>query len=501
MTATPAWAESQSIERQIEQLVAEAARRSGPKGREAPQPDRRLSAAAADLARVLLDDGAPPGSAVLADALALHGLVEPSPHLMVAAYAPGSERALLDELRRSLGAAVSEGRWRRFGLAVVPLSETRRRVVLLLLESFIELEPPPREAPLSDLPVPIQGRVLPPFTGPQVLVTDPAGLVARVPAQVRDQRFAAEIRCRARGRHQIEVTAEGRHGTTVLANFPLYCGTPAPRDLLTGAAGPEPPFRDAAEAEQQLLRYLNQDRARFGLPPLTWDPRLAEVARGHSRDMRAHDFVGHVSPRSGSPVDRVRRAGIAHTMVLENLARAYSPREVQRGLMDSPGHRANILNKEVTHVGIGVEIAATPGGVRELWVAQLLSRPPAPFDARKAPAQALTRLAELREKQQLKPLVEDPRLMEVAGKAALALSQGRLSEERVGEPAQQALPALAGRFRLLRTVLALTSDVTRLQASPALLDPAATHIGIGVQPAPQKGGGGTGLYVVFVLGQ
>src|SRR5205807_4183092 len=104
------------------------------------------------------------------------------------------------------------------------------------------------------------------------------------------------------------------------------------------------------------------------------------VARAHSADMLAHGFFGHVSPSTGTTVDRVMRAKIDALVILENVARAATAGEVERGLMNSPGHRANILNKEVTHVGVGIA-SSDAGGQRELLVTQLFSKPPEAFTA------------------------------------------------------------------------------------------------------------------------
>ncbi len=113
---------------------------------------------------------------------------------------------------------------------------------------------------------------------------------------------------------------------------------------------------------------------RAGLPPLRVDPRLARVARGHSEDMAASGFVGHVSSTTGTPADRVSRSGLAPALILENVARAYSPEEAQAGLMNSPGHRRNVLHRDVTDVGVGVVLGREVGGRREMWVTELFAK-------------------------------------------------------------------------------------------------------------------------------
>jgi uncharacterized protein YkwD len=69
----------------------------------------------------------------------------------------------------------------------------------------------------------------------------------------------------------------------------------------------------------------------------------------------ARDFYAHTSPEGSRPWDRAAAAGSAHRAVGENIACGQrSPAEVVRGWMDSPGHRANILKRDFTHIGIGL---------------------------------------------------------------------------------------------------------------------------------------------------
>lgn len=83
------------------------------------------------------------------------------------------------------------------------------------------------------------------------------------------------------------------------------------------------------------------------------------------------DSAGSVT---GSVVDRVRAARIPTRIVLENVARGFGLREAHQALMDSPGHRANALSAEVTHVGIGVALGAPVSGRREIYITEIFLR-------------------------------------------------------------------------------------------------------------------------------
>jgi uncharacterized protein YkwD/uncharacterized membrane protein required for colicin V production len=115
------------------------------------------------------------------------------------------------------------------------------------------------------------------------------------------------------------------------------------------------------DAERQLFELVNQERQAAGLRLLGWDPRLVPVGRAHAEEMFRLRYFGHVSPNTGTPFDRLSRARIGYQRAGENLAYAQSVAVAHRGLMESEGHRANILRPEFTHLGIGVVNAGLHG--------------------------------------------------------------------------------------------------------------------------------------------
>jgi uncharacterized protein YkwD len=123
-----------------------------------------------------------------------------------------------------------------------------------------------------------------------------------------------------------------------------------------------------------MFLRLNRDRKDRGLPALRYDPRLAEVARFHSADMRDHHFFEHDSPTSGSLEDRLNSAGYLFLTARENLSEAPDVHTGQDSLLKSPGHYANIVATDITHIGIGI----VPGGVQareNLTITQVFSQP------------------------------------------------------------------------------------------------------------------------------
>jgi uncharacterized protein YkwD len=133
---------------------------------------------------------------------------------------------------------------------------------------------------------------------------------------------------------------------------------------LRPAAGNLPEVRSA------VLCLLNRERTSRGLGKLRANAKLRRAAEKHSRNMNANNFFDHVSPTGTTPVERVKAAGYltgaSSWAVGENIAwgeqRLSTPAEIMRSWMNSPGHKANILNRRFRHIGIGVAVGAPIGG-------------------------------------------------------------------------------------------------------------------------------------------
>jgi uncharacterized protein YkwD len=107
-------------------------------------------------------------------------------------------------------------------------------------------------------------------------------------------------------------------------------------------------------AEQEMLDLVNKERAKAGLGSVVFDVSLRDVARSHSKDMFVRGYFSHFTPEGVSPFDRMEKAGINYTYAGENLALAPSTPLAMQGLMNSPGHKANILNRNFGKLGVGV---------------------------------------------------------------------------------------------------------------------------------------------------
>ena len=115
-------------------------------------------------------------------------------------------------------------------------------------------------------------------------------------------------------------------------------------------------------AEMKMLDLINRERENAGVPLLVADTTLQVAAREHSTEMFRLGYFAHESPTAGSPFDRMVTAGAKFSTAGENLAYAPNLETAHRGLMNSPGHRENILQPRYRRVGIGV--AQSGSGVR-----------------------------------------------------------------------------------------------------------------------------------------
>ncbi|HXG86555.1 MAG TPA: CvpA family protein [Pyrinomonadaceae bacterium] len=124
--------------------------------------------------------------------------------------------------------------------------------------------------------------------------------------------------------------------------------------------------RPRPDLEAEMLELVNRERAANGIKPLAADPEMTEIARKHSADMFARGYFSHFTPENKSPFDRMREDAARYTIAGENLALAPTLSIAHTGLMNSPGHRANILRPQFGRVGIGV----LDGGRRGLMISQ-----------------------------------------------------------------------------------------------------------------------------------
>ncbi|MFI8437255.1 sigma-70 family RNA polymerase sigma factor [Streptomyces sp. NPDC079020] len=128
-------------------------------------------------------------------------------------------------------------------------------------------------------------------------------------------------------------------------------GTPAPSRRPATPAPPAPP-----SMSQQVTDLVNAERAKEGCGPVRGNGLMSTAAQRHSADMASRDYFAHTSPDGTDPGDRLTTAGYRWSTYGENIAKGQrTPADVMSSWMDSPGHRANILNCSFKEIGVGIQ--------------------------------------------------------------------------------------------------------------------------------------------------
>lgn len=170
-----------------------------------------------------------------------------------------------------------------------------------------------------------------------------------------------------------------------------------------------------SEAEQEILRLLNLERARAGLRSLRADPALQRAARKHSRIMADANQLAHEFGAEPPFNRRMALEGASFAASAENVAFNQTAEGAHRGLMNSPPHRANILNPEYNTVGVGVIRQGD-----DIWVTQDFARSFQQQTQQEARNAVLAAFQGARRKVRLPPvsLVDEPRLQTIACRMA-----------------------------------------------------------------------------------
>ena len=468
------------------------------------QPDGRLADLAAWVASLVDARGKAPPSGVF-DFGARHlGIAEDTP--MVVTLAGGSAEERDQYVARALASTPANIGYNRFGVVSI-VRDGLPICVVVIAVSMIDLEPVPRALRVGSV-LRLRGRLEASFRKHAVVVTQPDGTAKEI-AERDGVEVDAPIALPAPGAYRVEVLGSGPWGLTVVANFPVYAGVEPPRTVRIEPRAPSgtasPVTTESAHA--RLLELLNASRRDAGLAPVQTHEGLARIADAHTRDMAANGFFGHVSPTTGDPSSRVRAAGLKFAIVAENVGIGQSPEEVHRALLESPGHRANVLNTKLTHVGIGVALKDHEGR-RDVIATELFARIAPPIDVAKAPSELLAKLNAARGRTGSTPLVMESALSDAASRGAtLWLHDASLDKNAVldavvtdmdkqakgGHPAWQKI----GKAESFITIVSSLDDALTFESA---VDPAARFVGIGVVQGRRGGEPDNAIAVVMIVG-
>jgi uncharacterized protein YkwD len=423
----------------------------------------------------------------LVEELARHfGLFDPIVELVVLDVPRQSPAS---PLVAALGEALSGREFTHYGASLHSDSD-HTWVAVALSERQLELEPVPSVLAVN-APLRLRGVLPEGFNQPRIDVMSEDAPRLLVPAG-SEREFNVVVPTAHKGTYRVEVLGEGPAGTVVLAKLPVYVGTKAPAafEQQRNESGV-----DSAALRKQLLEAVNLQRTAAGLPALMPHAGLDAIAERHCLDMRDHGFVSHTSLRTGSPVDRVKNAGLTSSLVLENILRGRDLRALQPGAQSA--EQQNLLHRGVTHAGIGVVEASDVHGPL-LIVTELFVRLDQSVDASLAEPSLLSQLNAARSQRGYSPLGLDADLSQVARVAAQSFFDDPSStEQSVVDKAQDHLARFSVAYSRVNAVLAVTRELEQVGTLEPTLDPVATGVGIGIAQGERAGGRVLAVMVVL----
>jgi uncharacterized protein YkwD len=480
-----------TVVRLLTEYAAESARKNS---RPVPQLDAQLCALTRTLIGWDTAAGMPP-EAVVAFVARYFGMTDASPRLVLTHLADEDSKAIARKLVDGVNNLSLNMVKPRFAVTTFRKTKDLTLIALAVEDTTYTMDPLPRRLDLGGKAV-VTGKITGgEYENSAVLVADVRGELKSVRAPIAEP-FKAEIECGDKPGH-IAVQLRGEQGGagTVLANFPILCGMALPTSV--EVPEPAPANLDVAAAEKQLFNELNERRVELGIAPVAWDDAVAKVARGISTSLRDQ---AEGKPASGSTdiVAQLRAADIVSPLVLQNPARTRSVTEAQLAFLDSPVHRANMLNRQVTHVGIGV--AAVPASENQpasVLATELFVKELPVIDTAETKEKLRQAIAQKRADARADKVENDALLDDVAQKYAdaLAAHKGELPKE-IADPILQ--PLYKG-FRSINMLLGARANPLDFAEEPKIISPGKL-LGVGVAQGIHPVLGKNAVYVVIFVG-
>ena len=238
-----------------------------------------------------------------------------------------------------------------YGLATFVKGGNMTTTLLLAHRGVTLNHPLPRQSEPGAW-IPLQGDLLRGYFRPRVLISPPGGArIVERPAWTSERKVDTSIWFDAGpGVYGVEVVADSQYGPVVLNNAEVSVGVPVSDLPITRL---EPGGVDGPPA-MALFRLVNEQRAAHGVAVLRLWPDLAAVAQDYAVELDDKHVLVHATAASGNLATRLQTRGLRFTLAAENLADAVSPRQALAAFMASPGHKRNLLDPALTHVGVGV---------------------------------------------------------------------------------------------------------------------------------------------------
>jgi hypothetical protein len=261
-----------------------------------------------------------------------------------------------------------DGGERRCGVAVAERAGGQQIVAAVAIDALADLAAMPAHVRVGSW-VEVQAEMLVPFNGAKVVVLGPRGAPRALPTAETGNQVRARFAADAEGAWLVQVLADVEHGPRPVLEALLMGGT-SPR---RGSGARPAPGEQATHAETSpdaaLYQMLSAARRSEGLPPITREMRLDQLAAAQALALRTARRVAH-DLGAGDPQTRVSASGLLLAAVGENVAHGKSVAHAHRALWNSPSHRSNILSPYFDSIGIG----AAQDSDGSVWVCELFGR-------------------------------------------------------------------------------------------------------------------------------
>jgi uncharacterized protein YkwD len=404
------------------------------------------------------------------------------------------------EILAFLEQKASQGRYTHFAVGVARTKNQQRMISTLLLGR--------RPALINSLPMcPTPGsrldlslRLLRNYRHPRWLLTTPKGKVINDNLLYEEGAWHSFVPLDSgAGVYQMEIIVHGPAGPEVAALFPLYAGVERPL-IPTVKLRPAPTrYRTPEDAEEALVKLVNKTRKKFNLAPLAPDNKLHSVARQYSLQLLADRRATHRTSQAGTLPDRLRRSKISFSRALENVSLSPSPEIAHDRFLDSPGHRLNVLDPNVSKLGVG--IAMERGSIEDvLAIVEIFTEPVESGSTSSIANKAAEVINQARRAKGRFALGIDKELAKYALRSArrLAALGSAANPEREGDFVLEELSELVSESADLNVQFFKTTKIRRVLSSEGLYNENINRMGIGVaNTSSQNPPGEFWIVVVF----
>lgn len=331
---------------------------------------------------------------------------------------------------------------------------------LILLQYMGELHNVPRTAQPGQT-LSVKARLYPGFQNPRLPITMPNGRVQTYyPSSQQGNQFYFKVPLnQGKGRYTLELLLDKPGlGPRVASILPLYVGATYPQRETEPTQVRSSHFANTDQAAQHLVEKVNSERKRYGLKPLENEPLLRYVAYHHSQDMARRKFFAHINPDGEDPNERFHRQG-GRGQIGENIAYDVGIDAAHARLMNSPGHRANVLHEDFTHLGVGVYFDGS-----HYYITQLFQRKIRAVNLSIFRQQLIQWLNAERRSGGVPPLKEETLFSETAWQHSQAMAQSdALSYLTGGLDFAERYVRRGGHYQEMNTLILTATSITEAQ--------------------------------------